>query len=162
MGEKAYLGIDPGKGGGLAWIEGGTVEAIPMPETKLEIVNLLRRKLRPSVPTFAVLEKVHSSPQMGVASAFTFGGSFHSLEMLLVVLNIPYDLVPPKTWQKGVMLSYPAKAKDSVKKELGWKRAQALFPQYFAQFGPKTKGVQLAVSDALMMAEFAKRTYGKT
>jgi hypothetical protein len=47
---------------------------------------------------YAVLEKVNSSPMMGVVSAFNFGRGYGWLETLLTVHSIPFECVAPQKW----------------------------------------------------------------
>jgi Holliday junction resolvasome RuvABC endonuclease subunit len=48
------------------------------------------------------MEKVSSSPQMGVVSAFSFGKSQGFLIGLLTAMKIPYHEVTPQKWQKAM------------------------------------------------------------
>jgi len=140
---KTIIGLDPGKGGGIAFNEGGQTRAIKMPET----LGDLRDALEPyaSGDAFAFLEKVHSSPQMGVKSAFTFGEGFGSLKAMLACLYIPFQLVRPQVWQKT--MGCMTKGDKNVSK----RRAQELFPN---------QKVTHALADALLICEFGCRLRG--
>jgi len=143
-----YLGIDPGKNGGIAIVEhSGKASSMSMPETVLDLVEALASLERGSDgECFAVLEDVHSSPQMGVVSAFTFGRGFGHLEMALAALKIPHEKVRPQVWQKSLgCLSGGDKNKTKA-------RAQSLFPQL---------KITHANADALLIAEYCRRTYNK-
>ena len=85
---------------------------------------------------------VHSSPQMGVRSAFTFGQSFGMAEMLLTCLGIPFERGRPQVWQRS--LGCLTGGDKNVTK----RRAQQLFP-----------GVRIthANADALLIAEYGRR-----
>lgn len=161
-----YLGIDPGKSGGICAIEVpikkiyGRQEkpvfgmiAQPMPETELGIYELIK--------SFNVvvcyLEKVHAMPKQGVTSMFTFGQGYGFIRGVLSALQIPFVDVHPKTWMKG--LGIPLQGKDKLRL---LKAAQQMFPKLELWKQPKTKGKQLAVCDAMLIAEFARRTYGGT
>lgn len=136
-----YIGVDPGKGGGIACIHAdGTVElAVKMPETERDILDTL---LACCVGAQAVIEFVRSSPQMGVTSAFSFGRGYGGLRMALVAACIPFDEVVPRRWQ-GVM-GCLTKGDKNVSK----RKAQELFP---------TVKVTHALADALLLAEYARR-----
>jgi hypothetical protein len=90
----------------------------------------------------AYIELVHSSPQMGVKSAFTFGNGFGHLEMALTAAGIPFERVRPQVWQKA--LGCLTKGDKNVSK----RRAQELFPQL---------KVTHATADALLIAEYGRR-----
>ena len=98
-------------------------------------------------PYHAFLEKVHAMPGQGVTSMFTFGRNLGFLRGLLVGYGLPFEDVPPQTWQKGVGVggSYPTKAHR--------KRAHK---QLAEQLFPRTK-ITLADADALLIAEYGHR-----
>jgi crossover junction endodeoxyribonuclease RuvC len=93
-----YIGIDPGKSGAIAIAKGSDWTVIRLNQTEHDIAGQLSQAI--GFPSIAVVEKVHSSPQMGVKSAFTFGESFGFLKGLLAAYGIPYTLVTPPVWQK--------------------------------------------------------------
>jgi hypothetical protein len=99
-----FLGVDPGVGGGLACLtaDGGVIWAIPMPQTD-EALLLALRDAGPAGghrACRAVLEKVRSSPQMGVVSSFTFGMQYGRCRMALAAEQIPFEEVSPVVWQR--------------------------------------------------------------
>lgn len=139
-----FVGVDPGASGGMAVIwHDGQYDAWKMPETEDDVVELLL-ELQSANELFAVLEKVHSMPKQGVASSFAFGVSYGGLRMALAALKIRREHVTPQKWQKE--LGCLTKGDKNVSK----RRAQELFP--------KIK-VTHAIADALLIAEYARRTY---
>lgn len=149
----SFIGIDPGKGGGIARVArgGDALEVGPMPETDrdvFEILDGMRTKAGwPHVHCFAVVERVSASPQMGVVSAFTFGRGYGALLMALAASGIPFELVSPVKWQTA--LGCRTKGDKNVSK----RTAQQLFP---------TVKVTHAIADALLLAEYGRRTFGGT
>ena len=96
-----YLGIDPGKGGGISFIkETGIASAFKCPETPIEIVKLIKKETKGFRKKRAMIEKVHSMPRDGVVSAFTFGCNYGTWLGILSAMNIPFDKVRPQQWQK--------------------------------------------------------------
>lgn len=88
---RRLLGVDPGVGGGLAWVEadGQILDACPMPiqvrrqngrDKKFICCDTLHELCARYVVDEVWIEDVHSSPQMGVTSAFNFGRGVGSLE----------------------------------------------------------------------------------
>ncbi len=139
---KLYIGIDPGLSGGVAFVpESGTPWAHKMPETDRDLIDLLRDSIN-LFEARAVIELVHSSPQMGVKSAFTFGEGFGRLQMVLTALGVPYERVRPAMWQKA--MGCLTKGDKNVSK----RRAQELFPAL---------KVTHAIADALLIGEYARR-----
>ena len=142
------IGIDPGKSGGIAWITDGSPCVEKMPETLQDLWELIDEISCANQETGSVkayIEAVHSSPQMGVTSAFTFGQGFGHLEMALTAAGIPFERVSPQKWQKA--LGCLTKGDKNVSK----RRAQELFP---------SMKVTHATADALLIAEFGTRSHG--
>ncbi len=155
--ETVYLGIDPGKSGGLSALMRNNVDYVPMPETETDVCCWI--KAWASISTKAVIERVHSSPQMGVASAFTFGQGYGFLRGCLIAAGIPFLEVMPGTWMKALGIPVRKKGtKQSDGKLQLLKVAQQMFPQLPLWKESKSKGRQLAVCDALLIAEYCRRT----
>lgn len=134
------LGIDPGKGGGLALLD----TAVYLPQVfslKDKSEQEIALWLLSTGADFAVIERVHSSPQMGVTSAFSFGQSYGFLRGCLAG-RIAYDEVTPQRWQKE--LGCMSKGDKNVTKQ----RAAQLFPAVKVTHG---------VADALLLSEYARR-----
>lgn len=148
-----FIGVDVGAAGGIALIDasGVALRAVHMPETDVDILSVLEHARGlgwhhgdpQASGCRAVLEKVHSSPQMGVVSAFSFGGAYRSLRMALAAKEIPFDEVSPMKWQRRL------ECLSGGDKNVTKARAQQLFP------GVK---VTHAIADALLLAEFCRRT----
>ncbi len=135
-----YMGIDPGKSGGIAFVTDGLgPEAYKMPETEHDIWHLIGIYKQAA---HAVIENVHSMPGQGVSSTFTFGKSFGGLLMALTAAEIPYTVVSPGVWQKK--MGCLSKGDKNVTK----RRAQQLFP---------STQITHATADALLLAEYARR-----
>jgi len=143
---STIIGIDPGKNGAIAWITDGKPCVEKMPETLQDLWDLIE-DFSPALweagtKPKAYIEAVHSSPQMGVTSAFTFGQGFGHLEMALTAAVIPFERVTPQRWQKA--MGCLTKGDKNVSK----RRAQELFPQM---------KVTHATADALLIAEYGTR-----
>jgi hypothetical protein len=142
-----YLGIDPGQSGGIAVIwPAGDASAWKMPETEDDLIEVLQdlKSGHNENELFAVLEKVHAMPKQGVSSVFTFGQNYGGLRMALAALKIRREHVTPQKWQKE--MGCMTRGDKNVSK----RRAQELFP--------KIKVIH-AIADALLIAEYARRTY---
>lgn len=157
---RCILGLDPGAGGGIAvLIDGQPPQTFKMPEADRDLYELLSQ-FAPS--EFAVgslvvafCEKVHSSPQMGVVSAFKFGQSVGKLRMALVAAGIRLEMVTPQKWQKHFGLIVKGRGmgqRDTDKKNRNKARAQELFP------GVK---VTHAIADALLIADYGRAVWQK-
>lgn len=156
------IGIDPGASGGIALIAGplavGTVcvggkewvstnadrleFAQKMPASDAELLETLREMARSRPAPRAVVELVRSSPQMGVVSAFSFGGAYRAVKVALLAVGIPFEEVTPAKWQRA--MGCLSKGDKNVCK----RKASELFP------GVK---VTLWNADALLIAEYGRR-----
>lgn len=102
------LGVDPGKTGALAWVDGDStllaVEDMPVVDGSVN-APLLAAYLVAREFDVAVVEDVHSMPKQGVASSFKFGVSKGVIIGILVAMDIPTHYVTPSVWKKGMGLS---------------------------------------------------------
>lgn len=149
---KKVIGIDPGKGGGIAVVDAeshSVVEVCPMPDTLYDISEFIERH-RDCVSCY--IESVHSMPGQGVASTFTFGQYFGYVQMAVVCHKVRSVEVIPSKWQQLLgMKSKKGEAKVSHKNRLKG-RAQQLFPH---------AKVTLKTADALLIAEYGCLLEGK-
>lgn len=143
-----FIGVDPGKSGSIAFIDSksGHAWSFKLNMTDRDIADGMRDALFSqeggAADAFAVIEKVHSSPQMGVKSAFTFGESFGKLQMLLNCIGVRFEYVSPSKWQGDM------KCRTKGDKNITKSAAQRLFPDL---------KITHANADALLLAEYAKR-----
>jgi crossover junction endodeoxyribonuclease RuvC len=144
-----WIGIDPGLSGGIAAVTHDGPQIHPMPETERDQLELLRTIAHWSDSRFCVIEAVHSFPGQGVASSFTFGRGYGGLRMALHAMEIPFEVVAPRVWQKALGV-LPRGEKTKGEHKLALKRkAQELFPKLH---------VTLKTCDALLLAEYCRRT----
>lgn len=142
------IGIDPGTNGGIAWIADGKPCVEKMPGSLRDLWELIcditnhPRSTVDGRKYKAYLEQVHSSPQMGVKSAFTFGNGFGHLEMALTAAGIPFERIRPQVWQKA--MGCMTKGDKNVSK----RKAQELFPSI---------KVTHAIADALLIASYGAK-----
>ncbi len=160
--EQSYLAIDPGQEGGIAVLwSGGAILTRSMPETELEMWGAIDGNT--SYRTIGVIEKVHSMPKQGVASSFKFGMNYGLARMALIGSGIPWEEVTPQAWQKGLRI--PPKGKDEEKAAFKLRLLQVcqrLYPKMELWKEPRSKGKQLAICDALLIATWLKRRHEGT
>jgi hypothetical protein len=138
-----YLGVDPGKSGSLAFVTSdGVAWTVKGDSTYRDLVDAIQDAQSIQPIAFALIECVSSSPQMGVVSAFSFGRSYGSLEMLLTACGVAFERITPVKWQNAM------KCRTGGDKNISKNRAQELFP---------TLKVTHANADALLLAELAHR-----
>lgn len=140
-----YLGVDPGKSGAIAaiWDDGVPFVAhIKLKETEQDIAQFVGSFDQGHVR--AVIERVSSSPQQGVVSAFTFGRSYGFLRGLLAAHQVPFTEVTPQKWQRAMGCL------SGGDKNVTKARAQQLWP---------TLKLTHANSDAYLLAEYARKFF---
>jgi len=141
-----FLGVDPGASGGIARLGNGLEPyAWKMPDTERDIAELFR-PLSEWKSIFCIIESVHSMPKQGVTSSFSFGRNYGFLRGMLIAYRIPFEEVTPLKWQK--FLGCQSHGDKNITKA----KAQQLFP------GIK---VTHATADALLIAEYCRRTYAQ-
>lgn len=155
--KKLIIGVDPGLSGGIAVLDenGKVVEVRKMPETMADIYNFLTNysnlpsccdKIYESV---CYMENVgHGMPGQSSKSTAVFSRHNGHLEMALLALRIPTNMITPQKWEKFYQLG---KSSGCEKRE--WKnklkaKCQQLFPN---------ENITLAVCDALLIAEYGRK-----
>lgn len=144
-----YIGIDPGKKGGIAVLNGeDTPVAYPYSEEVL--IDVLKATLCKTSKITAAVEKVGAMPGQGVTSMFTFGTGYGFIQGVLSALGVPYQLVPPQKWKKE--FSVTADKKQSVKV------CERLFPEL--ELVPRgCRKEHDGMAEAALIAEYAKRNF---
>lgn len=146
---KRYIGIDPGKHGGIAVMgaDGEVLDVVKMPETPQDLLDFLERYKDDS---FCTLERVGGMPGNGGSAMFNFGKGYGHLQMALLALHIPTEDVTPNKWEKTYQLGSSGKYTKT-----GWKnRLKAKAQQMFPHLGKK---ITLATCDALLICEYGRR-----
>lgn len=146
-----FIGIDPGKNGGIAWIDAldGVVHTMPFDEKKLIEVCADLYHTDSSSRTICCLEKVGARPGQGVVSMFNFGLNVGYIKGVLEAFRIPYQEITPQKWKKEFGLN-SEKAKST-------EVCRQLFPYIRLQATEKSQKPHDGMAEALLMAEYAKR-----
>lgn len=150
-----YIGIDPGKHGAVAVLNDKGICMLEkfFDKTTKDISDILNSIPKFKEPLFAFIEKVNAYPDQGVHSVFVFGENYGILQGLLIAHEIPFDYVSPQKWKKFMGCISPTGSTHTEKKNLSKGLAQRLFP--------KIK-ITHDISEALLLAEYCRRTKEKT
>ena len=143
---KIYIGIDPGKSGGICFINGDEIKSFKCPKTTHDMTEelILAKNIKGCT---AIVEKVWSFPGQGVKSVFNFGYNYGLWIGILSALKIPYILVPANKWMR--YYSVPKLEKKDRKNYL---------KQLAQQMHPDHK-VTLYNADAILLANYLKKTH---
>lgn len=164
-----FLGIDPGKAGGLAWISrlGTVLEVAATPllpgrgagEYDLATIRtmLMGRSRVDDLRAFVeLLPDLPPGLQFGGMKAARARGVAEGWAWALAMLCVPYELVKPKNWQKVMLADIPGedtKARSII-------AAQRLFPGADLRPTPRCRKPSDGISDALLIAEWGRRRLG--
>lgn len=171
---KTYIGIDPGSKGFISVIyPDNSKDFVSIADNnELSLSRALRRiKERSNNNVVACMEEIHAIFGSSAKATFSFGQIFGVLKGILVALEIPYHLVPPKTWQKEIwinsdmVVSYKTikrngkenKVKDINTKSTSFNASRRLFPDVDLRRSERCKNLDDNKSDSLLIAEYARR-----
>ena len=143
-----WIGVDPGKKGGYAWIWDSTVKSHPWDD--VFFVQDMKCLAVTGETCIAAVEKVGAMPHQGVTSMFNFGKSAGFIEGVLSALGIPYQLVPPATWKKEFSLI----GKD---KKASVEVCKRLFPDVGLKRTDRCKTESDGVAESTLICEYARR-----
>lgn len=144
-----FVGIDPGRsGGGIAYVVDDLAFAWPIePLTDRELWERISGLAK--IAKAAALEHVWAvggkGKKIGAGSSFKFGASFGELKMALIASELVFELVVPTKWQTA--LSCRTKGDKKISKAAAERRWPGLT-------------ITNATADALLLAEYARRTLG--
>ena len=144
--DKIYIGIDPGKSGGICFLMDDDIRSFKCPETTHDMTEelILAKDIRKCT---AIVEKVWSFPGQGVKSVFSFGYNYGLWIGILSALKIPYILVPPNKWIKYYSVpKLERKDRKNYLKQL----AQQMYPNH---------KITLYNADAILLANYLKKTH---
>jgi len=145
-----FIAIDPGVGGGIAYIDtDGSVHALPMPgtlhdmDTQLMIFCTAHNTTSADTPTVFLEELPKFAGKMSGSSMATMFRNYGRIEGILAAYGARIEYLPPKKWQTALGLG------DKKTHGPRWKahlkgRAQALYPKL---------SVTLKTADALLILE---------
>ena len=141
---RLYIGIDPGKKGALAIIDGENVSVYPFDED----AYIRELYIASKIPCVCCLERVGAMPGQGVTSMFSFGTNFGFIQGVLHAYHIPFELVTPQKWKKEFGVSGKNESVTVCKR---------LFPGVSLLATEKCRKDSDGMAEALLMAEYARR-----
>lgn len=145
---KLTLGIDPGKGGGIAWRINDETHAAPMPKTEGDIRDLLHGLMLVTTDIDAALEEVprYIPGQATGSSIAKLHENFGFLKGFLIARSVRMRTVIPQTWQKRLGVGTKSGKTTSIWKNILKNEAQRRFPHL---------KVTLKNADALLILDWA-------
>ena len=147
-----YIGIDPGKSGGLAVIdEEGKMTAYKCPDSSEEMALLFQICIgnTPAEKIMLLMERVWARPTNAVRAAFSYGVNYGQWLGISATHEVQMNTVIPVGWIKWV--GCPKALKRDVRKRWLKEKARELYPDI--------NKLTLATSDAILITHYAKEEY---
>ena len=146
---KIYIGIDPGRSGGMCVIENDFIKAYPCPSNiqDMAIMFAMAISVNETKKVVAYIEKVWARPTDGRSSMWKFAENQGAWLGIAGAYEIDLQEVSPQAWMK--YLETPKLEKTRRKRYLRDK-ARSMYPEL--------KKVTLKTADAILIATYAKET----
>jgi crossover junction endodeoxyribonuclease RuvC len=152
-----FLGIDPGKMGGITIIKGNSNLSIEMPVTEEKELDIL--KIYTVITDFikddicvGIIEKSQSMKGQGVVSTFTYGKGYGVLLAILVIADVKFEEIRPTTWKRFFGLLKTTKL-QSVELAEKFDKNQ--------EFRTKRGRLMDGKAESYLLAEYGKRNFKK-
>lgn len=159
-----YMGVDPGVTGSLAIIDNfrNIHRLMDWDNDEFFMVGLIQKTiydLKKQHGEFiiirAAIEFASSRPQQSSVSVFKFGTNYGIWRGMLAGLGIPFTLVRPQAWQKGITGMKSGQENTGQRKKVIAAWANRLYPTADL-YGPRG-GVKAGRGDAVMIAEWLRK-----
>lgn len=150
---KAYLGIDPGIGGGVALIVKGKIHSVSdMPSTEKDFHTLIKN-FSQQWDILAAIELIPTAIfGVGKTSMSKLYGNYMACRMVMVCNNIPFTEVGAKVWQAKIGIAKKPKEATNIWKDRLRQKAQNLYPEFnWDDYGVT---FQRTWSDAILIARY--------
>jgi crossover junction endodeoxyribonuclease RuvC len=169
-----FLGIDPGLDGALVAIAGSIVVFHDTPTVTVKVGSKFKRQIDPHgcarllrqyckddllmvtiekvtpMPSFKGKEEGEEPSSMGVTSAFSFGWGLGVWIGVCAGLNLPFQLVAPRSWKSRLM------ADMSKEKDASRVKAMQLYPHISGDLARKKDHNR---ADALLLARYGQMVH---
>ena len=144
---KIYIGIDPGRSGGLCVIEDDFIKAYPCPDNVQDMALMFAMAVSVSETktVIAYIEKVWARPTDGRSSIWKFAENYGTWLGIAGAYEVDLRTVSPQAWIK--YFEVPKMEKNKRKRYLRDK-ARSMYPNL--------KKVSLKTADAILIATYAK------
>lgn len=148
-----YIGIDPGKNGGIAVMQTyiNQIQKVGVKCYSDEDLLSILKDAEECLQAVCYLENVHAMPKQGVSSTFNFGMNFGFIQGVLKAYGIPYELVTPQKWKKEFSCTSDKNTSIEVCKRL--------FPNVNLKATERCKKDHDGMAEALLIAEYGRRHY---
>ena len=150
---EIYIGIDPGRSGGICVIEDEFIKAYPCPDNiqDMAIIFAMAISVNETKRIVAYIEKVWARPTDAKGSIWKFAENYGVWKGIAGAYEIDLIEVSPQRWMK--YLETPKLEKSRRKRYLRDK-ARSMYPSL--------KKVTLKTADAILIASYAKEIHNNS
>ena len=147
-----FIGIDPGKSGGIAVLTNETAIVHACPRTIEDMATLIGVCLNDvsAINVRVTVEKVWAFPTDGRRGSFSFGENYGQWQGILASHELDPVYVTPKKWQSHY----------EIKKGLPKPVRKKILKQLAKDKYPDTIGITLKTADALLIALYGQEDLG--
>lgn len=151
-----YIGIDPGKGGGIVMIDTKEkdIEVQKCPDSIYNMALMFALMIGDTPPSYIIvlIEKVWARPHDGRSSIFKFAQNYGQWEGIVNAHEIRPHHVSPQAWMKA--MGCPKKLSKKDRKNYLKELAKKKYPNV-------NRRITLATADAVLLADYAKNVFDK-
>ena len=147
-----YIGIDPGKSGGVACIdENGEIKAYKCPDSSEDMALLFEVLIGNTPPDNVrlLMERVWARPTNAVRAAFSYGVNYGQWLGIAASHEVKTYTELPNNWMKWFGCPKGMISRDRK----NWLKDKA------KELYPNLKKITLATADAILIAHYAKEGY---
>lgn len=158
-----FIGIDPGKLGAIAWMDGERkrIEVHDQPllrDGRFDYASMQRliwkaRRVCPGQMVVWMMEEVHALPSDGICSAFSFGRAYEAWIAMLGACAEEPTFVSPQTWKRTMLAGVPND------KQAEARALRLRFQGHDLDLCGPRGGLRDGRVDALFLAEYARVTW---
>ena len=144
---KLYVGIDPGRSGAIARLDGDNMKAWKCPEEAGDMHSLLGLVIgwRSTEDITLAMEKIWARPNNATRAAFNYGVNYGKWFGVISSYELVPEMILPTHWMKYYDMEKGMEYQDRKK----WLKAKA------QELYPDTK-VTLINADAILLAHYLK------
>ena len=146
-----FIGIDPGKSGGIAMISNEGIESIKCPKELAQMAVFLDYLIGDTAPynIGILIERVWARPTNGSRHAFAYGFNYGLWYGIVAMAGIEMHTTLPNAWIQH--FKCPKGIEYNKRKNWLKDKAKKLYPDL--------KKVTLATADAILIVDYAKKEF---
>ena len=150
MSKASYIGIDPGRKGGIAYIYDDGYDSYFMPDTTSGIYKLLSQLADPAPWTTCIIEQVQvMGKSFGAKAALSYGQHYGEIIGILTALEVKVVEARPAIWKKAMGLT--KEKDDSIA------LCERLFPDVNLLPTQRCTKPSDGMAEAVLLAEYGRR-----